>query len=272
MTSDPSPHLPPDHGTYVPPEPPRRGGRVVALVVLALVSVVAALGIFLYLSRRAPAEPLEAAPVARQEPVAEVEPEPEPVSTEEADTRARTSLEDLTDEPEWETWLAEKDLLRRFVGAVASLDAGESARSALPFLAPQTPYLVRELEDGRTLIDPETWSRYDALGRVIKAMPVAEAARAYREVQPLLQQFYREGAPPGARFEAALDRVLARAIALPLPEVETELVSEGGVWAYADPELESLTTAEKQFLRLGPDILRTLQQKAVRLRAELRGR
>src|SRR5690606_39513486 len=104
--------------------------RVVALVVLALVSVVAALGIFLYLSRRAPAEPLEAAPVARQEPVAEVEPEPEPVSTEEADTRARTSLEDLTDEPEWETWLAEKDLRRRRGGGGAAREGGGGGRCA----------------------------------------------------------------------------------------------------------------------------------------------
>lgn len=272
MTSDRSPNLPPDHGTYVPPEPPRRRGRVVALVVLAVVSVLAALGIFFYLRNAEPVEPIEAAPIAQQVPPEEAEPEPEPVTTEEADSRARTSLEDLTDEPEWEAWLAEKDLLRRFVGAVAALDAGESARSSLPFLAPQTPYQVRELEDGRTVIDPETWSRYDALGRVINAMPVEEALRAYREVKPLLQQFYREGAPPGARFDAALDRVLARAIALPLPEAETELIAEGGVWAYADPQLESLTTAEKQFLRLGPDILRTLQQKATRMRAELRGR
>ena len=272
MTSDRTPNLPPDHGTYVPPEPPRRRGRIVALVVLAVVSILAALGIFLYLRNQAPVEPIEAAPVAQQPPVEEAEPEPSPVSTEEADSKARTTLEDLTDEPEWEAWLAEKDLLRRFVGAVAALDAGESARSSLPFLAPQTPYLVRELEDGRTLIDPETWNRYEALGRVINALPVEEAARAYREVQPLLQQFYREGAPPGARFEAALDRVLARAIALPLPEADTELVAEGGVWAYADPQLESLTTAEKQFLRLGPDILGALQQKAQRLRAVLRAR
>lgn len=271
MTSDPSPNLPPDHGAYVPPEPPSRRGRAVALVVLALVSVAAALGVFLYLRQSPPPEPLEAAPVAEQAPVEGPAPESAPVSTAEADATARTSLESLVDAPEWEAWLSEKDLLRRFVGAVAALDAGESARSSLPFLAPQTPYLVRELEDGRTLIDPETWNRYEALGRVIDALPVGEAARAYREVEPLLQQFYREGAPPGARFQAALDRVLARAVALPLPDAETELVAEGGVWAYADPELESLTAAEKQFLRLGPDILRSLKAKATALRAELRG-
>lgn len=272
MTADRSPNLPPDHGQDLPPEPPRGKGRTAALGVLVLVGGVAALGVILYLRRPPPAAPIEAAPVATPSPVEEVEPELPPVSTEEADSRARTSLEDLTDDPEWKAWLGEKDLLRRFVGAVAALDAGESARSSLPFLAPRTPYVVRELEDGRTLIDPETWSRYEALGRVINALPVEEAARAYREVQPLLQRFYGEGAPPGARFEAALDRVLARAMSLPLPEADTELVAEGGVWAYADPDLESLTTADKQFLRLGPDILRSLQQKATRLRAELRGR
>lgn len=268
--------LPTDHGPLGgqeptrPPSPKRGGGGRWALLIAAL--LVAAAGAVVLLRSKAP-EPVAAAPVAAP-PVLPTEDEGDaapPVPAAEADDAARTTLTPLSSEPEWSAWLSEKDLLRRLVGAVNAVADGDSPRASVPFLAPKTPFAVRELEDGSVVVDPASWERYEPLARVIRGLEVERAVEAFASVSPLLEQFHREGARPGDRFQSALERALDRVIALPLPDEGTTLVPApvGAAWIYEDPRLEALPAAEKHLLRLGPGILEALQEKARALRSAL---
>ena len=56
------------------------------------------------------------------------------------------------------------------------------------------------------------------------------------------------------------DRAIARLRGVPVPE-EAELIDDGGVYRWADPQLEHRTAAEKQLLRFGPENALRVQAK-----------
>lgn len=240
-----------------PTAPPRsaRWPVVLAAGLLAL----GAVGTFLVWKRTGTGvqpmlEPAPAASPAEQAP-------PGPTMTSaESDALLRQRLAGLSGEPEWAAWLKEVDLLRRFTSVVAAMADGESPRALVGFLAPRGSFQVRE-RGGRTRVDPAGYARYGAIERVLGSLDAAALVTVYREVEPVAEALYREGARPGSTFRDALGRAFDRILSVPVLEGDVEVVARGAVYVYADPALEGLTPAEKHLLRMGPGVVRTLQQK-----------
>lgn len=247
-----------------PPPPPRRR-RGPVLVGLVVCAGLLAGGYFWW--QRSAGEPTAPVPVVQAPaPVETAGSDAPPVPTAELDARAREALARLSAEPEWATWLTERDVLRRLVGAVSSVAAGELPRTSLGFLSPKGAYTVKE-EGTRVLVDPAAFERHEVIGRVVRGMDMSLAAAALEVLSPLLEQLHREGAPPGVTFRDEVDRAAARILSVPVLEGDIELVARGAHWAYADPVLESLPAADKLLLRLGPGTLAALQDQVRALQA-----
>ena len=58
-----------------------------------------------------------------------------------------------------------------------------------------------------------------------------------------------------------MERAIVELLRTPVLEGEVELEPKGIVYTFADPKLEELTAAQKQFLRMGPQNVRTIQAK-----------
>jgi hypothetical protein len=237
-----------------------------ALVVLAIIAAGGAGVWYLRYGRAVPTAPVSppvaAAPAAPEAPPG--------LSTEESDARVRALLAEVSSAPELAAWLkGVEDLVRRFTTAVSNIAEGESPRTVLPFLAPQGGFQVAERE-GRTFIAPESYARYDTVARVVTSLEAPKAAKAWRELKPLIDQAYAEIGRPGARFEQTLAQAFQHLLEVPVPEGEVEVVKGQGIlYTYANPEQEKLSAAQKHLLRMGPDNARALQAKLRELQGAL---
>jgi len=234
-------------------------------------AAVVAVAVGLYVSFRGgpPPPAVPTTPVAAVAPV-EAPPSTGPVPTVAGD-RLQALLESVSADANWRRWLGTGDLVRRFAVTIDNLAEGESPRKPLDFLKPEKPFAATRA-GGKLAIAPESYRRHDAFAAAVASLDAAAAARAYRELHPLLEAAWRGlGYPKGS-----LDRVMARALRrieqAPVREGAVALVpaAAGSLYEFADRRLEDLGQVEKHLLRMGPANTRLLQAKAAELRQALR--
>ncbi|RKH02129.1 DUF3014 domain-containing protein [Corallococcus sp. CA053C] len=247
-----------------PPKAPSRGKVMGILVAVMIVALVAS-----YFGLKRQSEPFSMAvtPTVMDAGVAALPPD---VSLPESDGRVRDLVGKLSVEPELARWLQERDLARRFTSSVNNIAEGESPRASLLFMAPPGAFQVDAPgANGRAAIAPRSYARYDLVARVLGSLDAAGAALVYRELKPLIDQAYREIAPPGQSFEATFGRAIQHLLAVPVPQGPVEVESKGALYVYAAPELEGLSRAQKHLLRMGPGNIRLIQAKLREVRTSL---
>ena len=259
---------------------PRKSGRVwmaVGLVTLA----VGAGAVVLVLNAQRPAQVVNAqAEVGARVAAPAV---PEEVSAAEAAPRARANLPALGNsddfvrkalsglgaEGAFARWLSGGDLARKMASLLMSVSEGELPRGLLAGFAPQGQFEVEEDPEGRLWVKDATFARYDPVASFVAGLDARKVASAFTTVEPLLERAWREVAPPRLSLRQAAARATSHLLAVPVPEGDVEVVEKGAVYAYADPQLESLSSAQKQLLRLGPDNARGVQDKLREVRSAL---
>ena len=87
------------------------------------------------------------------------------------------------------------------------------------------------------------------------------AAALFGIWQPRIRQAYRELGYPDGDFSKTLQTAFQELLSTPKVEGRPTLVPEGVGYAYADPELEHLSSAQKQLLRMGPRNMAPIQEK-----------
>lgn len=251
----------------VPESTPSSKGKTLAVVLgLAGLALVASY----FGLRRHEAGPVEV-PVFPTEPAGETVAAPPTMpetSLPERDAEVRSLASQLSPDPELARWMGEKDLARRFAAAVNNIADGLSPRTVLGFLAPTGAFQVTQV-DGTTVIDPASYARYDTVARVIGSIDTQSAASVYRELKPLTDQAHAELAPPGQTFSSALSAAIQHLLKVPVQEGPVEVIPEGALYAYAAPELESLSPAQKHLLRMGPENMKLILAKLRELKNSL---
>ncbi|HEX8819592.1 MAG TPA: DUF3014 domain-containing protein [Archangium sp.] len=214
-----------------------------------------------------PAQPVAAAPSTTEAPETPSVPLP-PLG--QSDARVRELVGPLSSAPELRKWLdSTEDLVRRFATSVSNIAEGESPRAALSFMAPPGAFQVVE-RDGRTVISPESFARYDVVARVLTSLDTQASARAYKVLRPLINEAYKEISRPGQGFDQTLARAIQKMLDTPVPEGELAVEDTPGVnYVYAAPELEQLSAAQKHLLRMGPANARAVQTKLRELQGAL---
>ena len=133
-------------------------------------------------------------------------------------------------------------------------------RQHLPFMAPETEYGGVQAGQ-RVVVDSQSYRRYDLIAEAFEAVDTDGAVRLYRDLYPLMEEAYRDLGYPAGGFDEALRRAFRELLATPMPSEQVELVARVTSFEYADPELESLSSARKQFLRMGPQNVARIQAK-----------
>ncbi len=264
--SDP---LPPPPPSAPPPSSLKRPSRAPLVVVgVGLLVALGIVGVSWWKGRQAPPPAVSEAPAA---PTPEAPPDGAVTPpTAESDTRVRELVGLLSPLPELQKWLAStEDLARRFSSAVASIAEGQSPRASLSFMAPAGRFQVTQRE-GRLYMAPEGPLRYDTVARVIASLDTATSVITYQALRPLIQGAYQEISRPGQRFEQTLSDAIQHLLDTPVPEGDVEVVDLPGVnYAYASPELERLSAAQKHLVRMGPGNARLVQTKLRELHGAL---
>lgn len=174
----------------------------------------------------------------------------------------------LSAHPQLATWLVPDDLVRRFVEVVVDLSRGSSPVPAMEELIPAEPFRAEQAGD-RLVMGPESYRRYDLLADVFTSIDTQGAVRGYHQLLPLFQEAYRELGYSDGSFQEVLARAIDNLLAVEVPEGPVELKEAVGRYIYADPDVESLTPAQKHILRMGPENARRFQTKLLEIAEQL---
>ncbi len=185
-----------------------------------------------------------------------------------SDAAIRELAAQLSARPELAAWLVNEDLVRRFVASVDNISEGTSPRQHLEFIAPAGAFEVQE-RDGRLVVAPASYDRYDTVAAVITSLDTEGTVALYRELKPLIDDAYAEISPRGASFDARLAEVFDELLAVPVLSGDVEVEQKVVTYTYADPRLESMTAAQRQLLRMGPENVAMVQAKLRELKAAL---
>jgi hypothetical protein len=178
----------------------------------------------------------------------------------ESDPVVRQLVGALSSHPKVAAWLATDQLIRNFAVVVVNISNGQSPAKHLRRLAPTGEFVAREDEEGARL-DPRSYSRYDEYADAVGGLDAEGTARLYATLKPRIQEAYRELGHPEGDFDRALERAIVELLSAPIVEGDVVLTTRSVFWAYADPKLESLSSAQRQFLRMGPRNMRIVKAK-----------
>ena len=256
------------------PEPEKKEGGLYFPPMLALVAIVA-IGLLavLYLLFRTPPEP----EVAVTPPPVAVTPPPAPApdatplilpSLAESDGLVRDLLTAVSTNPELARWLAQSDLIQTATAVTVNVATGESPKPHLRFLEPTTRFAAKRV--GRSFVpDPAGFAGYDVMAGAIASLDAGAAAQTYHSLEPLFDVAFQDFGMPDVRFRTVLRRAIDNLLAVPVLDAEVELVPHATTFRYRDPRNQELSPAQKQFLRMGPRNVKTVQGKLREIKAAL---
>ena len=237
-----------------------------------------------YYPRPAPApEATAAAPVSPAEPVAGPPPveypiEDVPVLPEEepaeplpalggSDAAAWAALAGLLEGQDLAAFLVPEFLVQRLVTTIDNLPRREITRQAYA-ARPVAGELGRGESNGVAYLDAGNYARYDTAVAAFEGVDSRRLVSTYVRFYPLLQQAYREVAPPGRQFNDRVVEVIDHLLAAPEPGEPLALVQAEGRprWEFADPALEQASIGHKALWRMGPDHAARVKAKLGQLR------
>jgi DUF3014 family protein len=247
------------------PEPGRLGMRIVfAIVVLGALGAAA----YFWLGRQA--QPTPANVRAQTEQAVAGTPAPKPVAEPgdiidlpplpQTDAIVRQLVSGLSTHPAAAAWLAGDQLIRGFTVSVQNIAGGRSPSAQLYRLRPVQKFAVRGT-GSELSIDPRSYTRYDTYADAVAALDARGAARLYATLKPRIQDAYRELGNPDGDFDQVMARAIDGLLATPVVDGRVALASKSVSYEFADTRLQSLSSAQRQLLRMGPRNVKLIQAK-----------
>jgi hypothetical protein len=245
---------------------PRGKGWIYAIVALAVLALGAG-GFYFMRTRTVPAPTaVRSATDQAVAPAAPVRPLPEAGETidlppiDQTDAIVRELVTRLSSHPTIAAWLTTDHLIRNFTVVVENISNGKTPSGHLGKVRPTGTFQVRE-ERGSLWIDPRSFRRYDKYADAVAALDARGAARLYATLRPRLVDAYRELGHPDGNFDQTLERAMVELLKTPVVEGDIALASKTVAYEFADPRLQSLSSAQRQFLRMGSRNVRLIQGK-----------
>ena len=207
-----------------------------------------------------------------EEEVAEVAEEvlpelpPEATVTEEtADAYAREIIESVNGGKALAQFVAGDYIVERAVAIIDALRRGEVPYKLLPVGRPSKPFLISD--DGlRVTMDPSSFNRYDVFAQWVNGIDVLAIVELLNEYEQIATEALSRMGVGDFDIRSAVLAATTEILATPIAPESTELMKREANWVYMDPELEALSSLQKQVLRMGPKNSEIIQAKARELR------
>ena len=222
---------------------------------------------------------IEMVPAPEPEPIVEevvvveeaVLPElpPEPTVIEEtADAYARETIESVNGGKALAQFVAGDYIVERAVASIDALRRGEVPYKLLPVSRPSKPFLISD--DGlRVTMDPSSFNRYDVFAQWVNGIDVLAIVELLNEYEQIATEALSRMGVGDFDIRSAVLAATTEILATPIAPESAELMKREANWVYMDPELEALSSLQKQVLRMGPRNSEIIQTKARELRGAI---
>jgi hypothetical protein len=126
------------------------------------------------------------------------------------------------------------------------------------------------VNEGKTIvIDTRSYSRYDGLANAAASMDAAGLARVYSILKPRLMEAYQELGHPEGDIDTAVERAIVLLLQTSVVDEPVALRSRVLSFKYEREDLEALSPAQKQLLRMGPRNVRVVHEQLRAIAREL---
>jgi hypothetical protein len=236
---------------------------VLALVIFGAIAVLVG-GYFLFFAggphAAPPSKPAERVAAKPAGPTGESIPVFPLTPLDSSDDLIRKLAKELSSNATLDSWLATKDLVRKFTAAVDNVARGASPAKQIDFWKPLGTFSVYKVGPDE-YIDPASYDRYNTPAEVFVSFDPVESVRFYKGLKPLFQEAYKDLGYPDKDFDQTLKKAVVELLEAPIVEGNVRVEKKVKTYAYADSRLESLSDAQKEFLRMGPANVETIQLK-----------
>ena len=245
--------------------PPESGTNRAALVGgIVVVLVLAAAAYFFFARRTGPAPsatPEQTATTQAAKPAAEDFEHIDLPPLDDSDALVRQRIGILSSNRLVAAWLATRGLIRNFVVVIENISHGMNPSGHLRVLKPAGAFRVTT-RGNQVVIDPRNYDRFTPIADAAASFDARSAGRLYLSFKPLLQTAYDELGNQES-IDSAVERAVAALLEVPAidGDVRVEQTGEGIGYQYVEPRLESLASAQKQLLRMGPKNIRIIQSQ-----------
>lgn len=165
-------------------------------------------------------------------------------------------------------WLEPEDLIRRSASYVDGLARGSILGKIFPLNAPEGKFTTHRQGDV-TWLNAGNYERYDNTVNVLMALDMAQMAKVFHLIRPLLESAFAELGYQPRQMDGIILQSIDNILTTPVIVEPLQLVRDSVTYKFADPELEALLPLQKQLLRAGPENTQRLQQQAKALREAL---
>jgi len=214
---------------------------------------------------QAPAAPIAAPPVTEVQP--KIPPAPV-VSEETGDQYARESIDAVNGGKALAQFVAGDYVVERAVAIIDALRRGEVPYKLLPVGKPSTTFPISD-NGLRVTLDTAGFSRYDGFAQWVGGLNTPALVSLLNDYEMIATQALTRMGVTDFDIRSALLAATTQILSTPQVSVDAELMRREANWVYMDPELEALSSLQKQILRMGPENADIVQQKARDIRGAL---
>lgn len=154
----------------------------------------------------------------------------------------------------WKAGLASlfvnEEMIRRFVVQVDNIAQGRIVPEQALFKGLAQDFKAQK-NDQQYQLEIANYKRYQRYLDLLESAPKAEVVALFNRLYPLLQQAYLELGYPDAQFRDRVQQAIRLLLSAPEIADEPQLALESVQYTFADPEIEQLSMAHKQMVRLG---------------------
>jgi hypothetical protein len=177
-----------------------------------------------------------------------------------SDAIVRTLAARLSSHPTVAAWLTTDQLIRNITVVVANIADGQTPAKHLRALRPAGSFTARQ-SGGLTWLDAAGYRRYDSIADGVESLDGRGVARFYATVKPRIAEAYRDLGGGDGDFDRTLERAIVQLLRTPVLDHDVQLRTGKMSYEFADPALEGLSKAQRQFLRMGPRNMRIVRAK-----------
>ncbi len=187
------------------------------------------------------------------------------VTEETADAYARETIESVNGGKALAQFVAGDYVVERAVAIVDALRRGEVPYKLLPVGRPSEAFPISD--DGlRVTMDPSGFSRYDGFAQWVNGIDVLAIVKLLNDYEQIATEALSRMGVGDFDIRSAVLAATTEVLATPIAPQSAELMKREANWVYMDPELEALSSLQKQVLRMGPENSEMIQTKARELR------
>jgi hypothetical protein len=161
-----------------------------------------------------------------------------------------------------------RDFVRNVVATLDNLPRRSLFAANMPVKPVPGPFQTTFAASGLAIADANA-ARYTAYVRVLELIDAAKLVALYERHYPLFEQAYRELGYPSGHFNDRLVEAIEVALATPQVAPPLRVVQPKVYYEYVDRGLETLPSAQKLMLRMGPENAAMVKARLIEIHALL---